>query len=99
MSREDKHFDTVSIGLRDISRHATEAVLKRHGNTYIIVAIAASLFNSIGYIVRGYESSRSILASNFIYTTTWLILPVLMLLYKKLRPPPGTIFRLPWWVN
>ena len=70
---------------------------KSYGNTYILIAIAASLFNAFGQIIRGYESGASVVVSNFIFGSSWLIMPIFYIIVRKsLSIKKGETWILPW---
>ena len=63
-----------------------------------MIAIAGSLFNAFGQIIRGYESGRSVVASNFIFGTSWLIMPLIYILVMKyISTKKGENWVMPWY--
>lgn len=68
------------------------------GHTYILLSIAGSLFNAFGQIIRGYESGRSVVASNFIFGTAWLLMPIIYILVMKYQSSgKGRSWVMPWF--
>ena len=72
--------------------------IKVKGHTYILLSIAGSLFNAFGQIIRGYESGRSVVASNFIFGSAWLLMPIIyILMMKYLSSRKGETWIMPWF--
>eukprot|EP00347_Sterkiella_histriomuscorum_P016925 403351323 len=66
-------------------------------HTYILLAILASLFNSCGQIIRGYES-ENIVASNFMQNATFCIIPFIYVILRKFKAKrQNTTFIMPWY--
>ncbi|CDW72097.1 UNKNOWN [Stylonychia lemnae] len=80
-----------------LSDRSTSTIQKKVNHTYIILALLASLFNSTGQIVRGYESKNA-LASNLIQNSTFCIIPFLYLIFRRIKSSrTGVPMIMPWY--
>jgi hypothetical protein len=90
-------------GIRDPDEAGGDSLKMSHttkvkGHTYILLSIAGSLFNAFGQIIRGYESGRSVIASNFIFGTAWLLMPIIYILVMKYHSRgKGETWVMPWF--
>lgn len=98
-SPERGNFYSVSIG--GTVKESRKSLVKspRGKNTYILISILAAALNATGQIVRGYES-KSEFATNFLFATTWLIIPLLFIAFKKVQAKQsGGKYYLPWYTR
>ena len=81
-----------------LSDKSISVTQKKVDHTYIILALLASLFNSTGHIIRGYESNNPI-TSSLMISASFCIIPALYLLIRKIRyNGTDTPLIMPWQV-